>query len=229
MRLVRFKCPPRWRRAVKKWSWNKHLRSCDHIGHPEIIIFLDISSTTWLFVRKLPHFGCFNIFNLVRLAILPSHWEFWPKKTTFGWTHCQTSWWLLVASWIWFWGFYSRHFQFFFPRFFGLIFCWRRIPQTREMVSPCEPRGFFSEPWLKSHIFFYLSLVLVSFNIIYLSRYRTRHFGCSWTLICARVKHQTKTTSSCTSCSISQERNSRNHVPFGNFSHHHGTSPIFHR
>jgi hypothetical protein len=115
----------------------------------------------------------------------------------------------LVASWIWFWGFYSRHFQVFFQVFGYHLLLEMNPPHSWDgqtvpfQTSPVlgEPRGFFSESWLKIHIF-YLSLVLVSFNIIYLSRYRTRHFGCSWTLICARVKHQTKTTSSCTSCSI---------------------------
>ena len=132
-----------WWRAVEKWSWNTHLRSCDHIGHPEIIILryfkynltlCQKTSTFWV-LQSCPAGNSSKPFGILT-----------EKKT--GWTNCQTSWWSLLASWIWFWGFYSRHFQVFFPGFWVSSFAGDESP-TLVRWSNCSVPNFSGSWWAK--------------------------------------------------------------------------------
>jgi hypothetical protein len=54
----------------------------------------------------------------------------------------------LVASWIWFWGFYSRHFQVFFPGFWVSSFAGDESP-TLVRWSNCSVPNFSGSWWAK--------------------------------------------------------------------------------
>lgn len=146
-----------WWRAVEKWSWNTHLRSCDHIGHPEIIILryfkynltlCQKTSTFWV-LQSCPAgnsskpFGILTEKKLDGQIARPPGGHCWPVGSGFE------------ASILGISSFFFQVFGYHLLLEMNLPHSWdgQTVPfQTSPVLG--EPRGFFSESWLKIHIFF---------------------------------------------------------------------------